>query len=199
MEPDPASGKVVVVDDSEIVRSSLEEPELFESLFDHHHRAIWRYLARVGGPDRADDLAGEVFTIAFARRDGYDPRRGSVRAWLYGIAANLLRTRFRSDGRQARAFRRAASLTAADPSATDAVDDQLCREAQLTEVLDALSQLPAMDREVITLFVWGELSYEEIAATLGVELGTVRSRLARARERLRELAGLSGEVTGEAR
>jgi RNA polymerase sigma factor (sigma-70 family) len=196
-EPGLLSGKVVAVGDSEVLRAALEDPERFEEVFDRHHRVIWRYLARVSGRDRADDLTGEVFAVAFANRARYDADRGSVRSWLYGIASNLLRTRLRSEARQARAFARAASRELDAPSSVDVVDDQLADQEQLGKVLTAFSNLSVSDREIITLFVWEQLSYVELAAVLGVELGTVRSRLARARARLRELAGLSGEVEEE--
>jgi RNA polymerase sigma factor (sigma-70 family) len=187
------------VEDSEILRASLEDPEQFEAIFDRHHGVIWRYLARLGGRDRADDLAGEVFVVAFAIRDRYEPGRGSVRAWLYGIASNVVRTRLRSDGRQARAVRRLAWSDGTGVAATEAIDDRLVHEARLAAVLSAFPRLSTMDREVIALFVFEELSYQEISAALGVEVGTVRSRLARARAHLRELAGLSGEVSDDLR
>jgi RNA polymerase sigma factor (sigma-70 family) len=183
----------VVVGDSKVVRASIEDPQCFETVFDRHHRVIWRYLARVGGRDSADDLAGEVFTIAFAKRDCYDPERGSVRSWLYGIASNLLKTQWRSESRQALALKRTASQVPDTSSSMDVVNDRMVAQGELGDVLKAFWDLSVSDREIITLFVWEQLTYVEIAAVLGVELGTVRSRLARARARLRELAGLSGE------
>lgn len=181
--------------DEEVIRASIEHPQRFETIFDGHHRVIWRYLARGGGSEHADELASEVFLVAFASRDRYDPSRGSVRAWLYGIATNLARTRLRGEERRARAFKRASleRLPAVQPTAEQ--DDLAAMKEQLTAVIDALADLPSRDREVIVLYAWERLTYEEIAAALGVELGTVRSRLARARGRLRELVGVSGEFT----
>lgn len=96
-------------DDAAVLCASVARPELFEAIFDRYHRRIWAYLARRGGRDRADELAGDVFVTAFADRAGYDPARGSVAAWLYGIAGHRLHTSFRSDARAARALRRAAA------------------------------------------------------------------------------------------
>jgi RNA polymerase sigma-70 factor (ECF subfamily) len=92
------------------VEESLAEPERFGAIFDRHHRVVWSYLARLGGREMADDLAGEVFVRAFACRATFDPDRGAVRPWLYGIATNLWRGRVRSTARGAVALRRMEGL-----------------------------------------------------------------------------------------
>lgn len=179
------------------MRASRQRPELFEVVFERHHGRIWAYLARMGGRNCADELAADVFLVAFSRRESYEPSRGSVQAWLYGIAANRYRTRYRSEARAARAFRRAVGqqLAAGTISPTDDVVDALANRERLDRVLQAMARLPAGDREVIVLYAWERLPYQTIAEALGVEIGTVRSRLSRARRRLRELAGANGEVT----
>src|SRR5690242_14500641 len=96
---------------SEAVVASVEHPHRFEAVFDRYHRVIHEYLARAAGPDRADEWAGDVFVAAFSARVRYDPARGSVRAWLFGIAANVRHTRGRSDQRG----RRASARVAAEP------------------------------------------------------------------------------------
>ncbi|MGH9247308.1 MAG: RNA polymerase sigma factor [Acidimicrobiales bacterium] len=196
-ELDCATGELGHVRDrhAEVVRASVAQPERFEAVFDEHHGRIWAYLARVGGRECADDLAAEVFLTAFAHRDRYDPARGSVPSWLYGIATNLMRTRFRGQARAARAFTRAAADPIATATPTEAVDDAIASRDALDRVRAAMARLSLTDREVIVLFVWERLSYEAIARVLDIEVGTVRSRLSRARRRLRELAGLSGELS----
>lgn len=178
------------LDDAAVLKASLDNPSVFSELFARHHRVIWIYLARLAGDDAADDLAGEVFTAAFANRSRYDNERGEVRSWLYGIAANHLRMRHRTEGRRRRAFIRAATQRDVEPDPVDQIDDGLvlaqCRRA----VIDAMAALSSRDREVLTLYAWEGLSYEEVARALDVPVGTVRSRLARARQRL---AGLVNE------
>jgi RNA polymerase sigma factor (sigma-70 family) len=193
------SGELEVMEggDAEAMRASLERPEAFEPIFDRHHRVIWAYLARLGGRDRADELAGEVFLVAFTPRASYDPTRGSVRSWLYGIASNLTRNRLRSDARAARAFRRAAARQGGMFVPIDDADDALAGRQRFDAVVAALARLPFADREIVALFAWERLSYDEIAATLGIEVGTVRSRLSRARGRLRELVAANDEFTDE--
>lgn len=185
--------------DADIVGASAARPELFETIFRRHHRRIWAYLARNGGPDRADEIAGDVFVSAFAQRARYDPTRGTVVAWLYGIATNLNRSRFRQAARATKALARVAGQRAVqDGPATSAVDDvvaALDHESELGRVQAALAALPERDRELITLIAWERLSYAEVASVLDLEIGTVRSRLSRVRRRLRELAGLDGQST----
>jgi RNA polymerase sigma-70 factor (ECF subfamily) len=180
-------------DDAIVLRASLSDAARFEDIFDRHHDRIWRYLARLGGPTCADDLASEVFLVAFRRRTTFDPDRGSVSSWLYGIATNLARTRARS---RARGDRAVARLQAQRTSGRSLEDDVAASDAA-RRAIDALDQLSAEHREVLVLAVWEELEYAAIAEVLGVEIGTVRSRLHRARAHLRELLEATGEVNGD--
>jgi RNA polymerase sigma factor (sigma-70 family) len=191
-------GDEVEPDDEAIIRASVAQPELFETIFRRHHRRIWGYLARSGGRDQADELAGDVFVAAFSRRDRYDGR-GSVVSWLYAIATNMARTRFRKHERGARALARVAGQGTPSGSPFDDAEAALDGQQALARVQAAMAALPDRDRELITLVAWEGLTYQEVADVLGMELGTVRSRLSRARHRLRGLAGLAGlgaEPTG---
>jgi RNA polymerase sigma factor (sigma-70 family) len=183
-------------DDAAVVRASLDDPARFGTIFDRHHGAIWTHLARTGGRELADDLAGQVFVIGFDRRATYDGSKGSVRAWLFGIAGNLVRTARRTDRRGERARRRIGIAPAAgDPG--DDVARAVDAPDRFRRVLDALDALPQADRDVLLLHAWDELSHADIAAALGVEIGTVKSRLSRARARLRELLEPSGQVVSD--
>jgi RNA polymerase sigma-70 factor (ECF subfamily) len=162
----------------------------FGAVFECYHPPIWRFLARSAGRQVADELAGEVFLIAPRRRSSYDPERGSVPSWLYGIAANLLRDRTRRAARGRRAVLRLAGRREADGVTLPAEHDES------DAVLACLRSLGDQDREVLVLFAWERLSYEEIAAALAVPIGTVRSRLARARARLRDAMELAGLIDG---
>jgi RNA polymerase sigma factor (sigma-70 family) len=145
----------------------------FERLFDEHFEAVYGYLARRIGPDLARDLAAETFTRAFAGRKRFDPRRGAPRAWLFGIAHNLVRRHYRDEERRLRA------LSRYDITAVDEQGD----EPRLAEALHALAR---EERDVLLLFAWADLDYAGIADALEIPVGTVRSRLHRARARLRD-------------
>lgn len=145
----------------------------FEELFELHFDAVYGYLARRVGPDVGRDLAAETFVQAFAARRRFDPQRGQPRAWLFGIAHNLLRHHYRDEQRRLQAFSRLD-----EPRGGRAPE-----EPRLAAALNALS---VEERDVLLLYAWAELSYEEIAESLVVPVGTVRSRLHRARSRLRE-------------
>jgi RNA polymerase sigma-70 factor (ECF subfamily) len=199
MEPGPSFGQVVVVggDEGEWTRARVRDPASFEEVFDEYHAAIWRYLARLRGATLADDLAGEVFVAAFKGRERFDPARGSLRAWLYGIASNVARTQARKEHRRRGATERAAVGAVEAVSPIDTAIDDLASQDQLQRVRAALGHLPAADRELVVLYAWEELSYEEIAAVLEIKVGTVKSRLARARARLRELVASSGKEAAD--
>ncbi|HEC10641.1 MAG TPA: RNA polymerase sigma factor, partial [Acidimicrobiales bacterium] len=151
------------------------------------HDSVWRFLRRLGGPDAADDLAGEVFCVALDRLGSYDPGRGSERAWLYGIAVNLNRGRARSGRSRRRAVERLAGARlqpGLDPAAHVIEREQ--RRVTRERVREAVASLPDEQREVLVLSAWEELPYAEIATVLDIPVGTVRSRLSRARATLRQ-------------
>jgi RNA polymerase sigma factor (sigma-70 family) len=183
--------------DEQVMRASLRDAAAFGAVYERHHLVIWRFLARSAGRQAADELAGEVFLIAFRRRASFDPRRGSLRSWLYGIAANQLRERSRRAARFHRAFLRLAGRRESDGLAPGADESSaLLHEEGVDLVLRCLDGLNPIDREVLVLFAWERLSYEDIAAALAVPVGTVRSRLARARRRLRDAMELGEEIDG---
>jgi RNA polymerase sigma-70 factor (ECF subfamily) len=180
------------------------EAAAFGPIFDAHHERIWRFLYQRGGRECADELAGEVFAAALANRGQYDPARGDVAGWLYGIAANQARAFVRRKGRGRRAVGRLASQVRAAADAevdqpTERIEDRLSSTVDAARVLAALRRLPDPDQEILVLVVWQGLSYEQAAAALGVPVGTVRSRLSRARARLRELAELGDQVPVDTR
>ena len=176
------------LDDAALIERSWHEPEAFAALYDRHAAPIHRFAGRRLGDQMADDVVGETFLAAFRRRDRYDLRRADARPWLYGIAANVIGKHRRAEVRMLRAFAR----TGADPVAdgyADRVDSRVCAGAVQRDLAAALAALSAGDRDVLLLIAWADLSYEETAAALGIPVGTVRSRLNRARRKVREALG----------
>jgi RNA polymerase sigma factor (sigma-70 family) len=174
--------------DTELITRSTTEPELFAALFDRHAGAVHRYLGRRVG-ELADDLLSETFLVAFRRRGAYRPLHVEVRPWLMGIATNLVHGHLRAERRRYRALAREAAdpgLPAVDPGE---LTDRMAAQALRGPLAAALAGLKPRDRDVLLLFAWAELSYEEIAAALDVPIGTVRSRLHRARRQTRAALG----------
>jgi RNA polymerase sigma-70 factor (ECF subfamily) len=171
--------------DGEAIAGSLATPARFGAIFDRHFDAIHGYLQRQVGPDLADELAAQTFLVGFDKRDRYDVSRPSARPWLFGIATNLLRRHRRDTRRQLQAYGR----TGVDPvlDAFDGLEARVDAAGMRRELADALARIPAEELDVLLLYAWAELSYAEIADTLALPTGTVRSRLHRARGRLREL------------
>jgi RNA polymerase sigma factor (sigma-70 family) len=167
----------------------------FAALFDRHAAAIRRYLTRRAGPAAADDLLSQTFLAAYQRRDSYDRSRPDARPWLYGIAARELGRRARDEARQYQAWAR----TGVDPVAADhapRVADRVDAEASTAGIAGVLADLPDADREALLLVAWGQLTYPEVAEALGMPVGTVRSKLHRARVALRAaLHRTQGDLT----
>jgi RNA polymerase sigma-70 factor, ECF subfamily len=168
--------------DAAIIRASLDDPSRFEAIFDRHYERIRRYAQRRLGRDDGEDVAAQTFVIAFANRASFDPSYGSAAGWLIGIAANLARRRARSGQVHLRALHRLPNEVPIGEMDPNILDAQRARGA----IMAALQTLTEVDRETFLLHVLGELSYREIAQILGVPLGTVRSRINRARGKLRE-------------
>lgn len=164
-------------------------------LFDSHAPDLYRYLARRAGHDVAEDVLGRTFVTVCERLGSYDPGRGEVRGWLFGIASNHLRHHFREELRRWRAYARYPLSVVEDPS--DAATARAHASIEQRRVGAAVADLDEGDRDVLLLFAWADLSYAEIAEALGIPVGTVRSRLHRARRTLR--GALTPEMEKEAR
>jgi RNA polymerase sigma-70 factor, ECF subfamily len=178
------------VTDAELIRASFVNTTAFAVLFDRHYRAIHRFLHGRIGALAADDLASETFMIAFRRRKSYDLSHADGRPWLFGIAVNVLRQHRRSEERRLRAYARAADGSAQTEWPEERLDQT---------VAAALLDLNQDDRNLILLYAWAELSYEDLAQALDLPLGTVRSRLSRTRSKLRAaLAPAKTMVAAEA-
>ncbi|MEV4888080.1 RNA polymerase sigma factor [Nonomuraea sp. NPDC055795] len=173
-------------DDTELIRRSARDPEAFADLFTRHAPALRRYVARRLGPSLADDIVSDTFLTAFRRRGRYDLSHPDARPWLYGIAARLVSRHRRVEIRFYRALVRSGVDEIAEPYA-ERVDDWVA--AQQAGLAAALMKLSPGDREVLLLVAWADMSYEDVARALDIPLGTVRSRLHRARTRTRQALG----------
>lgn len=171
--------------DNELIARSLTDPDAFSGIFHRHFGSIHRYLARRAGTDAADDLASDVFTIAFGRRDGYNPDFGHALPWLYGIAGNLLHAHRRRLDRDAGLLARHPRPEGPVPF-EERVDTSLDARRRIRALERRLRRLPQADLDTLLLYAWEELSYPEIAEALQIPVGTVRSRLNRLRRKLRE-------------
>ncbi len=176
--------------DAAVIGRSRREPEAFALLYDRHAAALHRYVARRLGDSAADDVVAECFLAAFGRRDRYDLARADARPWLYGIAANVIGKHRRAEVRLLTALARTGADLVAECHA-DRVDSRVTAAALQRELTAVLAGLPAGDREVLLLIAWADLSYAEVAQALAIPVGTVRSRLNRARSKLR--AALAGQ------
>lgn len=176
--------------DAGVIERSLSEPEVFGAIFDRHFDAIHTSLARRIGSGRADDLAASTFTVAFERRDSFRLDASTARPWLFGIATNLLRNQRRAEKRSLEV------LGSADRREGSPAPDEPGDIARLGRLL---REMDRAQRDVLLLYAWEDLTYEEIADALEVPVGTVRSRLARARSRLRDALNDERPASAEVR
>ena len=179
--------RAVDLDDSVLwSRARSGDSEAFGMLFERHARTIYNYcFRRVGSWAVAEDLVSIVFLEAWRRVDKQLPS-GKELPWLFGIATNVVRNRHRSERRYAAALRRVSQPTS-EPSFADDSDERIDDEEQMGSALALLARLPRREQEVFVLCAWSGLGYEDAAVALRMPVGTVRSRLSRARARLREL------------
>jgi RNA polymerase sigma factor (sigma-70 family) len=186
-----------VADDAAVIERSRREPERFAVLFDRHAPHIHRYLARRAGRQVADDLVAETFLAAFAKRDRYDLGHADARPWLFGIATNLVSQQRRDEARQYR-ISQAVAAEPEVPGHAERVAADVTAQAMRPLLDAALAALPAADRDVLLLIAWEQLTYQEVSRALAIPVGTVRSRLHRARVKVRQaLAGTDAAATYE--
>lgn len=168
----------------------------FDRVFKGEYAPLRGYLWRRLGSSAADEVAAETFAIAYRRWSDADPAR-PVRPWLYGIAANLLRHYWRKERRMFRAYARSGL----DPVSEQDEDERVERadaKAQGRALAAALADLRPVEREILLLHAWADLTDAEIAEALSLPIGTVKSRLHRARERTRNRLAASGQLEVEA-
>jgi RNA polymerase sigma factor (sigma-70 family) len=167
-------------------------------LFERHAEEIYNYcFRRIGEWSVAEDALSIVFLEAWRRR-GKELPPGKVLPWLYGIATNVVRNRRRSERR----YRAALSRLPAPPSEPDFGEEVVARlddERRIGRALDLLATQPRDQQDVFVLCAWTQLSYQDAAFALDIPVGTVRSRLSRARGLLQELDPTGGHEQGETR
>ncbi len=174
--------------DEEAITESPDDRAAFTELFERHFDDVYRYLAFRVGEVMAEDLAAETFARAFAGRRRFEPDRGSVRAWLFGIARNLIRDHRRDERREMETVRRAS----AEPLRH--APDNAAQLAERLRLRASLASLKTEWREIVLLLGIAGLSYEETADLLHIPLGTVRSRYSRARTQLMATLGDAAET-----
>ena len=167
------------------IRCQLGERAAFDALIARFHLPLWRYARNLSGSDAAADDASQEVWLRVLRaisrlRDG-----ARLRSWLFGIAHRVLMDRLREQ-------------YAHQPTADVEIDEQAAEaeaddiESDLAAMLDELARMPLTEREVLTLFYLRELSLDEVAQVLSIPVGTVKSRLFRARKLLRHQLDLKG-------
>ena len=167
-------------------RSRAGDADAFGRLFDRHAKLIYNYcFRRIGNRATAEDLLSVVFLEAWRRRHKELPPE-NVLPWLYGIATNVVRHQRRSERRFAAALSRLPQ-TGEEPDFASEAEERLDYERQAERALATLRALPRREQDVFVLCVGMQLSYEDAALALDLPVGTVRSRLSRARARLQEL------------
>jgi RNA polymerase sigma factor (sigma-70 family) len=169
-----------------IVRCQLGERSAFDALIERWHAPLWRYIRQLtSNDDVAEEIVQEVW-LRVIRGIGRLREGAKWRAWLFGIARRVLMDRLRAHYAMPLAG-------VADIDAVPMVDDGADAEALSAALHDELAKLPLVEREVLTLFYLRELSLNEVADVLCVPLGTVKSRLFRARGLLRRQLEARGD------
>lgn len=166
----------------------------FDDVFAAEFEPLRGFVARHLGATAAEEVTAETFAIAYRRWSDLDPSR-SPRPWLYGIASNLIKHHWRRERRMLRAYARSGidPLLAEDGPSLE----RLAAQETAPILAAALADLRRAEREVLLLHAWAELSDAEIAEALSLPLGTVKSRLSRARRNIRNHFGASGQVEAE--
>lgn len=176
----PLSGKYDCVTETE-----------FQRVFNEHKDAVYRFTWRMtGSAAAAEDIAQDVFVSLLRQPYRFDPVRGSMRAFLLGMARNLALKRWRDERRW--------DELGDEEFVTQPMNVEHIERSEIAETVgNAVRSLPPLQREVLILAEYEELSIEEIARAVDSEVGTVKSRLHRARENLRRILSPLSPVKAE--
>lgn len=172
-------------DDAQLWALALDgDAEAFGELFERYCDLVYNFaFRRTGSWDAAEETVSSAFLEAWRHRDRIQLHHGSLRPWLLGVANNIVRRWWRTRDRTTRALER-LSVVEDTPDHSSRVVAQIDAQRRLLVVLRRVEELPEAQRDVLLLWSWEQLSYDEIAVVLGVPIGTVRSRLSRARAAL---------------
>ena len=169
--------------------------EVVAGWFDQHARPLAMYASRRVGRDLARDIVADTFRVACEQFSQYDASRGGERAWLFGIATNLVRRHWRTEERRLRTQARATKLDSGPVDSLLRVDDRLDALIRYERVVDAVATLAPEDRDLLILIAWEDMSNREAADVLGIPAGTARSRLKRIRTHLAQIVN-EGDTNG---
>ncbi|MFN8109288.1 MAG: RNA polymerase sigma factor [Thermoleophilia bacterium] len=156
-------------------------------IFDRHFAAVHAFLQRRVGRDVADDCAAEVFRIALSHRDRFDASAETARPWLFGIATNVVAKHRRRERRHLAALARLAGQAQPADDEFAQSRERVSAQVEGRRVLRCIAGLQDRDRDALLLVAWEGLSYQQAADALGVPVGTIRSRINRARRTLSAL------------
>ena len=180
------TGETAASDGDLIQRAAGGDRSAFELLYRRYARPVFGLaLRRLGDRGRAEDAVQETFVSIWRSASTYKPERGPGAPWLYGVARNAIvdRSRARSE----------PPAEAPDEASTDLGPDERAEQSWTQwQVHSALERLPEREREVVALAYWSDLSQSEVAARLGIPLGTVKTRTRAALMHLAEI--LEGEL-----
>ncbi|MFC9977616.1 RNA polymerase sigma factor [Spirillospora sp. NPDC127200] len=170
--------------DAELAAAFARDPDTFTAVYDRYFRDVYLYAAGRLDVQAGEDVAAETFCVAFAQRDRFDPARGELRPWLFGIATNLVARHRRKEARHYRALARSGREPDTGSHENRVVASVAAQRMQ-PSLAKALAALNPGERDVVTLVALAQLTHEEVAQALGISYGTVGSRLSRARKKLR--------------
>lgn len=181
----------------DVAPAVLDESALL-TLYESTAERLHRYVARRVGGDTAQDVVSEAFLVLWDQRAGQVYEADAVRAWLFGVATNLLRGHVRAEERKLRAWSRTYTARVDEADIGDRVSAAVDADVLSGPLTGWLADLRVEEREVLLLHAWAEFSSNEIAVALDVPVATVRTRLHRARARLRtRLAAIDNDFTGD--